>query len=102
MLSLFQATNWISMQIKIKLNIRNNTKPFYDSAVIKDGMLVMGKHQNKICPLFGASKVHSFFKILQSLFIANVHMNLMISGVWGNQITAGLNAKGIINTGRYF
>lgn len=88
------------MQIQIKLNIRNNMKAFYDSTVIKDGMLVIGKHQNKICPLFGASKVHSFFRILHSLFTASVNMNLLISGVWGNQIAASLNTEGIINTGR--
>ena len=48
MVRLFAAPNGVSMEIDVKLDIRNNGQALDDPAVIKDRMPVVGNHEHHI------------------------------------------------------
>jgi hypothetical protein len=97
MLRLLQPPDGVSMQIQVKLNVRYNPELFYCPTVVKNGMLVIGEHQDKICPLFGFVKLQLIFKISEGLFITDINMNFLKNGIRGNQIGTGLDTEGVIN-----
>ena len=53
MLRLLQPPDRVSVQIQVELDVRYNPEFFYCPAIVKNRMLVIGKHQDKIRPLAG-------------------------------------------------